>query len=121
MHLTVKDWSTHKRLQRLGAYGGSIPQASGGTLNEIWEGACEEVCHIQLQILRYERRNASPTSEGIRPFWSTGTVACTEPGGPEFESRTQLVVTDCELLRLEDCIFAPQSCKCYGNFSSKVE
>ena len=56
-----------------------------------------------------------------RPFWSTGTVACTEPGGPEFESRTQLVVTDCELLRFEDCIFAPQSCKCYGYLSSKVE
>jgi len=32
-----------------------------------------------------------------------------------------LVVTDCELLRFEDCIFAPQSCKCYGNLSSKVE
>ena len=28
---------------------------------------------------------------------------------------------DCELLRFEDCIFAPQSCKCYGNLSSKVE
>ena len=56
-----------------------------------------------------------------RPFWSTVTVACTEPGGPEFESRTQLVVTDCELLRFEDCIFVPQSCKCYGNLSSKVE
>jgi len=41
--------------------------------------------------------------------------------GPEFESRTQLVVTDCELLRFEDCIFAPQSCKCYGNLSSKVD
>ena len=27
-----------------------------------------------------------------RPFWSTGTVACTESGGPEFESRSQLVV-----------------------------
>ena len=34
---------------------------------------------------------------------------------------TQLVVTDCELLRYEDCILASQSCKCYGNLSSKVE
>ena len=28
-----------------------------------------------------------------------------------------LVVTGCELLRLEDCMFAPPSCKCYGNLS----
>jgi len=27
-----------------------------------------------------------------RPFWSTGTVSYTEPGGPEFEPRTPLVI-----------------------------
>ena len=27
-----------------------------------------------------------------RPIWSTGTVPCTEPGGPEFEPRTPLVI-----------------------------
>ena len=27
-------------------------------------------------------------------------------------------VTDCELLRFEDCMFAPQGCKCYGSLSS---
>ena len=61
MYLTVRDWSTHKRLQRLVADGSSIPQAPG-TLNEIGEGACEEVGRIQLQELRYEGRDASPPS-----------------------------------------------------------
>ena len=41
--------------------------------------------------------------------------------GTKFESRTQMVVTECELLHFEDYIFAPQSCKCYGNLASKVE
>ena len=61
MCLTVRDWSTHKRLQRLGADGSSVPQAPG-TLNEIGESACEEVGRIQLQELRYEGREALPPS-----------------------------------------------------------
>ena len=28
---------------------------------------------------------------------------------------------DCVLLRFEDCMFAPQSCKCYGYLSSQEE
>ena len=64
--------------------------------------------YISSQVATSLLRRMRPLRfSGIRPFWSTGTVACTEPGGPEFESRTQLVVTDCELLRFEDCIFAP--------------
>ena len=58
----------------------------------------------------YETR-ASAERRRTKAIWSTGTFTCTESGGPEFESRTQLVVTDCELLRFEKCIFVLQSCK----------
>jgi len=48
MYLTVRDWITHKRLQRLREYGISIPQAPG-TLNEVREGVCEEMGRFQFQ------------------------------------------------------------------------
>ena len=59
MYLTLRDWSTHKCLQRLDADGSSVPQPPR-TLNKIGEGACEEMGSVQLHELRYERRDASP-------------------------------------------------------------
>jgi len=70
MYLTLRDWSTHKRLQRLGADGSSVPQTPR-TLNKIGEGACEEMGSVQLHELRYEGRDASPPSvatyQGAQP------------------------------------------------------
>ena len=67
MYLTLRDWSTHNRLQRLGADGSSVPQTPR-TLNKIGEGACEEMGSVQLHELRYEGRDdlrqASPHTMG---------------------------------------------------------
>ena len=80
MYLIVGDWSTHKRLQRLGADGRSILQAPG-TLNEIGEGTCEEVGRIPLQELRYEGRDASPPS--VTAYQGAQSTVCFE--GSELE------------------------------------
>lgn len=85
MYLIVGDWSTHKRLQRLGADGSSIPQAPG-TLNEIGEGACEEVCRTQFQELRDEGRDASPPS--VTAHQGAQSTVCFE----ESEKETSCIV-----------------------------
>ena len=52
----------------------------------------------------------------------TGSGACTERGGPEFEPELCCRWSpDGVSLRFGDCIFAPQSCECYGYLSSEVE
>ena len=90
IYLIIGDWSTHKRLQRLGADGSSIPQAPG-TLNEIGEGACEEVCHTQFQELRYEGCDASPPS--VTAHQGAQSTVCFE----ESEKETSCIVLGIDL------------------------